>query len=136
MSVTGSCLCGENTFVLEGELTSPRYCHCDNCRKFSGTSPATWLMVDTGQLTITQNNAPISEYNSGRGIRCFCSLCGSPLWFKSVDFPQIMALPLGVVDQGELPQPEMHLWFDSKPHWCMVNHSLPKFEQGPPAPSE
>ena len=131
-AVTGSCLCGSVSFTLGGELTSPRYCHCENCRKFAGTSPASWVMADARTLTITRQEAQVSEYNSGKGIRCFCAACGSPLWFRSLDFPDILALPLGVVDEGLVPKPQMHLWFESKPHWCSVNDDLPKHVNNPP----
>lgn len=129
--ITGSCLCGQISFTLHGALTAPRYCHCTNCRKFSGTSPAAWAMANSAELQ-TQTQGDISEFNSGRGIRCFCSSCGSPVWFKSLDFPAIVGIPLGVLDQGAVPAPQMHLWFSSKPDWCEILDNKPKHAEGPP----
>ena len=131
----GSCLCGAAKFTLGGALHSTRYCHCANCRKFAGTSPATWAIGDSSALALTTTNAQVSKYDSGRGLRCFCACCGSPLWFESLDYPEIVAIPLGVLDSGDVPPPEMHLWTASKPAWCAVNDDLPKHETHPPTDS-
>ncbi len=98
--VKGSCLCGQINFELDGELQAPRYCHCENCRKFSGTSPA-------------------------------AAQCGSPGWFESKDFPEIVGIPLGVIDAGDVPPPETHLWVNSKPNWCAINDDLPRVGESP-----
>ena len=127
---TGSCLCGKVSFQLDGALTEPRYCHCANCRKFSGTSPAAWAMARSSQLR-THATTAVSEFNSGRGIRCFCSECGSSVWFKSIDYPDIVGIPLGTIESGDVPKPQMHLWITSKPDWCALHDDKPKYAQGP-----
>ena len=127
----GSCLCQSIQFELNGELTSPRYCHCENCVKFAGTSPAAWAMAKRAELTLKNPDSEVTKYNSGRGLRCFCPVCGSGVWFESIDFPEIIALPLGVIDDGDVPLPEQHLWVGSKPEWCLINDELPQREQGP-----
>ena len=86
-------------------------------------------MSNTGTLATTATE--IGRYDSGHGIRCFCKQCGSPVCFESKDFPGIMGVPLGVRDSGEIPQPEMHLWVNSKPEWCAINDDLPQFAEGP-----
>ena len=127
----GSCLCGAIEFILDGELSAVRYCHCSNCRKFAGTSPATWAMAEADKLHITREDSTIGRFNSGRGIRCFCSNCGSPLWFESIDYPQIVGIPLGVLDDEDLPKPEMHLWVSARPTWYHIDDDLPRHDKGP-----
>jgi hypothetical protein len=80
-------------------------------------------MIDAG---------PVSRYVSGRGIRCFCSACGSPLWFESRESSDILALPMGIFDEGDLPRPAMHIWTGSKPAWCEILDDLPRHETDPP----
>ncbi|WP_281558371.1 GFA family protein [Thalassomonas sp. RHCl1] len=122
----GSCLCRSIDFKLSGGITAVRYCHCSHCRKFAGTSPAAWGMAETANLTITTSNSEIGKFNSGRGIRCFCLNCGSPLWFESIEYPQMIAIPLGVLDSDKLPAPEQHIWTQSKVGWCCINDDLPQ----------
>ena len=71
------------------------------------------------------------QFNSGQGLRCFCSQCGCAVWFESLDYPDIVAIPLGAIDTGTVPEPEMHLWLDSKPDWCQVLDDLPKHSTYP-----
>lgn len=127
----GSCLCGSIHFTLTAALRSTRYCHCVYCRKFSGTSPATWAMGESASLEVTRQDALVSKFDSGRGLRCFCAECGSPLWFESLDHPEIVGIPLGALDDGEIPPPEMHLWVRSRPDWCTLEDDLPEHETHP-----
>ncbi len=127
----GSCLCGALRFHIVGSLASSRNCFCENCRKFAGTSPAVWAMAKTTDLSVLTPEASISRYDSGQGIRCFCTSCGSPVWFESKDYPAITGIPLGALDGGDAPPPEMNLWTDSKPPWCTIDSSLNSFTNGP-----
>ena len=129
--IHGSCLCKSTTFTISGDLHSTRLCHCVNCTKFAGTSPAAWAMADISTLEVTTAGSSVSKFNSGRGLRCFCSNCGSPVWFESLDYPEIIGIPLGVVDSGEIPAPEKHLWTQSKPTWCGINDDLPQHKTHP-----
>ena len=88
-------------------------------------------MAESSCLKITSENAEISRFNSGLGIRCFCSRCGSPLWFESIDHPEIVAIPLGVLDDADVPAPDMHLWIQSKPEWCTITDDLPQHDTHP-----
>ncbi len=130
--ITGTCLCGAVKLRINGELHQPRYCHCGNCRKFAGSSPAAWALANAAELQHESAEGGVIKYNSGRGLRCFCGNCGGPVWFESLDFPEIVAVPLGIIDAGDVPSPTMHLWTDSKPSWCILDDSLDKHPQGPP----
>lgn len=127
-----SCLCQAFRFTIGGELKAPRYCHCANCTKFAGTSPASWVIAKRSNITMT-SSADMTKFDSGRGLRCFCPTCGSPLWFQSLDYPDIVAVPLGVIDDGDVPPPEMHIWVRSKPGWCSITDELPQHAGNPPA---
>ncbi len=129
--IEGSCLCGAVEFTIGGALRSPRYCHCVYCAKFTGTSPAAWAMADAAALTVTPDDPPVTKYNSGRGNRCFCARCGSPVWFESHDYPNIVAVPLGVLDGGDIPSPAMHIWTQSNPAWCTITDDLPRHDTYP-----
>ncbi|WDE07113.1 GFA family protein [Thalassomonas viridans] len=127
----GTCLCKSVCFTLDGGISGVRYCHCSNCRKFAGTSPAAWGMAETAKLNVTTANNKIGKFNSGRGIRCFCLNCGSPLWFESIEYPHMLAIPLGVLDNDRLPAPEQHIWTQSSPSWCSIHDQLPRHPNYP-----
>lgn len=126
----GSCLCRSVTYEI-GAVFFGRYCHCTNCRKFSGTSPAAWAAADATTFKLTSDAGHISKYATDTGRRCFCSKCGSPLWYESSDMPEVMGIPLGVLDEGNIPNPEMHVWTQSKVPWCDAADDLPAYETHP-----
>jgi hypothetical protein len=126
-----SCLCGAIRFTLDLELRAPRYCYCEHCTKFAGTSPATWAIALKAKLDVSASSGRVARYDSGKGLRCFCTTCGSPVWFESKDHPEYVAIPLGVLDDGDVPPPEMHIWVGSKPAWCAIHDDLPRFDADP-----
>jgi len=127
----GSCLCGAISFSINGDLRSARYCYCSHCTKFAGTCPATWAITKTAKLKLADSGVRISKFNSGGGLRCFCAHCGSPVWFESLDYPEIVAIPLGVLDDDDIPAPKMHIWTRSKPGWCTIHDNLPQHDTNP-----
>jgi hypothetical protein len=126
-----SCLCGGVTYEITGPIQRARYCHCVNCRKFSGTARAAWGLVETAHLVIGPSSTGVSKYDSGIGLRVFCSSCGSPLWYEPTHLPQFRGIPLGVIDDAGVPQPQMHVWTQSKVSWESILDDLPQHNTHP-----
>jgi hypothetical protein len=130
--IKGSCLCGAVSVEIQGPLRSARYCHCANCRKFSGTAYAAWGLAETSSVTITPSIPNVTKFNSGGGLRVFCSACGSPLWYEPAGLPQFRGIPLGAIDEGAVGEPEMHVWMQSKVSWAsMSDDGLPQHQTHP-----
>lgn len=51
MLYKGSCLCDEITFVIEGEFEQFFFCHCERCRKDTGSAHAANLFSSTAKLS-------------------------------------------------------------------------------------
>jgi hypothetical protein len=129
--IKGSCLCAAVSFEIQGPLHSARFCHCTNCRKFSGTSSAAWGLAETAHITIAPRVPNVTKFNSGGGLRVFCSACGSPLWYEPAGRPQLRGIPLGAIDEGGVGKPEKHVWTRSKVPWGTIDDGLPQFETHP-----
>jgi hypothetical protein len=127
----GSCLCGIVSYEIHGAIQSARFCHCVTCRKFSGAAVAPWGLVATAHLIVTGPESNIAKYDSGGGLRAFCSSCGSPLWYEPANLPAFRGVPLGVIDEGLVPTPEMHVWTKSKASWASIDDELPQHETHP-----
>ncbi len=126
----GSCLCGGVSYEINGPIGFARYCHCANCRKFSGTAYAAWGLVRTDQFTVAAD-AHVTKFNSGGGLRVFCASCGSPLWYEPAQLPQFRGIALGAIDDPGVPQPTMHVWTRSKVPWVSLHDDLPQHETHP-----
>lgn len=79
---TGSCLCRQVSYRIEGVLRQVMACHCSQCRKTSGHYVAA-TQTDTKRLRITGN---VTWYrSSAHARRGFCAVCGSNLFWQSGD---------------------------------------------------
>jgi hypothetical protein len=86
--MTGSCLCGAiQITVAQPDLFTQgpigHTCHCSNCRKFTGSSHATILMVPRKNVTVSDPKGYLKQFvdaDTGSGdslSRGFCVNCGS-----------------------------------------------------------
>jgi hypothetical protein len=129
--IKGSCLCEAVALEIEGSIHNARYCHCANCRKFSGTAYAAWGLVRSDALTTIPVEPSVTGYDSGGGLRVFCTTCGSPLWYEPAGLAGYRGIPLGVIHEGAVPTPAMHVWTKSKAPWVSITDGLPQHETHP-----
>lgn len=82
-TIDGGCLCGAFQFRITGPLTDVRLCHCDLCRRANGSAFSANSRVPVSHFAVVRQAAPISEFQSSPGAwKCFCSVCGSPVYSK------------------------------------------------------
>jgi hypothetical protein len=121
-ALTGGCQCGAVRYrydgVLGGALGMVTQCHCSQCRKAQG-GPAAVAPASAHALTFTEGRSLIREYESSPGkFRAFCERCGSPLYSRRTERPDVMRLRLGALDN---PPPnlriEAHIFFDDRAAW-------------------
>jgi len=127
----GSCLCKSIKFAISGELFYGRYCHCEHCRKYSGTSGAAWSVAEASNFEITKSDSEISGYDTGKGTRFFCSNCGSPVYSAPAGYPEIVGVPLGAIDSDNAPKPELRVWVRSAKDWEVIPEGLPQHDTHP-----
>src|SRR5882724_11021496 len=79
--VRGSCLCGGVRFEAEPPFIRAGHCHCERCRKHSGTAVCTQARVKKEQFRLLQGEDLIRVYGKGEGaVKAFCLNCGSSLF--------------------------------------------------------
>ncbi|MDC0435283.1 GFA family protein, partial [bacterium] len=62
--MNGSCLCGGVRFVVEGNVGPFELCHCNRCRKVSGSAFVSALVVDTRTIRFTHGIELIHKYEA------------------------------------------------------------------------
>ena len=99
------------------------------CRKAHGAAFSTNSVVPTAALTVTAGAAFISEYESSANRRrCFCSKCGSQLFIRRLNGPELTVITLGTIDGDPDARPVRHVFVASKAPWYSVNETLPQFK--------
>ena len=132
--LTGSCLCGGVRFEIARTVGPFELCHCNRCRKASGSALAAMLGVRTsdfhfvhGRELITSYEAPLLEtpppYRTS-----FCRRCGSPVpnpdpaatWFE---------VPAGLLDGDPGLRPDRHILVELNAPWHEISDSLPQLDK-------
>jgi len=133
--LTGSCLCGRLQYPIAGDLFMAAYCHCSMCRKAHGAAFRPRALVYAKNFEWLQGVEDLSDYASSPGVhRTFCRNCGSPLVAWSDQFPAILNLAMGTLDDDPGVRPEAHWHVSSKAPWFHIADDLPQFPEFPPQP--
>jgi hypothetical protein len=76
----GQCFCGAVTIEVTGEPAGAGYCHCKNCRSWSGGPVNAFTLWPLDAVTVTQGEDQIDEYNENeQTYRQWCKACGGHL---------------------------------------------------------
>jgi len=127
----GSCLCGTVRFEVQGEFQSFYLCHCQYCRKDTGSAHAANLFSQSAKLTWVAGRDAVASFTlpGSRHNKSFCKLCGSAL--PSTHIAGLLVVPAGCLD-SEVPMlPTAHIFISSKADWDSDLEQAPKFERLP-----
>ena len=129
----GSCLCGKVQYEVRGELGPGYYCHCQRCRKASGSAFGTNAMIDSKDFVVTAGQESFKGYTASTGLtRYFCAECGSPITSVRASQPEVTRVRLGTLDTPVAKPPMGHIFVGSKAAWDMIHDDLPQYEARPP----
>ncbi len=85
-NLSGHCYCGAVKFEVRGSSDWIGHCHCESCRRASGSVMTTFAGFDEARVIFT--GAMPNRFSSDDGVtRSFCGQCGSPIAYQSVDQP-------------------------------------------------
>ena len=132
MTIKGSCLCGCITFEIDKATGPFEICHCNRCRKVSGSRDMAGVSVRTedfhmltGAEQVKCFTAPIIDsppaYQS-----YFCSNCGSPVPDPN-PHGQWCEIAAGLFDEPLGITPDKHIYVEFIPDWDTISDALPQY---------
>jgi hypothetical protein len=99
LPLTGGCLCGVVRFEVTEPLVSSGYCHCTRCQRRTGTAASPGARIAPGSLRVLAGEEHIRAYEPAEGFaKVFCTACGSSLWSRSQEDPDVISIRLGAFD--------------------------------------
>ena len=99
LPLTGGCLCGGVRFEVTEPLRDAGYCHCTRCQRRTGTALSVSGGVVPGSLRVLSGEELITDYRPSDGfVKVFCGACGSALWSRHPENPEVIAIRLGTFD--------------------------------------
>ncbi|MDH5190073.1 MAG: GFA family protein [Gammaproteobacteria bacterium] len=134
-TLKGSCLCGSVQYEVTGEPQRFYHCHCQRCRKATGTghgsivmmTPVTGITWIKGEDLLGRYKVPEAE----RFYTCFCTQCGGPMP-RTVPELDAVFIPAGSLDTESPIPAQARIFWDSRAEWS-CSDALPHFAEYPPA---
>lgn len=127
----GSCLCDQVRYEIRGTPMAMYYCHCGTCRKASGSSFATNLLVAADDFVITSGRELLSKFESSPNkYRHFCSRCASPVYSQADNTKHLVSVRGGTLNEDPGMKASMHFHVASKAPWFEICDSLPQLPEG------
>ncbi len=128
-----SCLCGGIRFEIRGPIVGINQCHCDTCRKESGTGSSTFIPVHAEQFTWISGADLVGEYRGDGWAIERCKVCGS----LAPDHNRTRALyniPAGLLDSDTGVEVAHHMFVGDKAGWDVIGDDAPQYDEdeGPP----
>jgi len=128
--INGGCLCGAVEYSVQDNFTYMGFCHCSECRRFSGSAFSAMGGIPTSSFRVLKGQENISHFNkSENSVLGFCRVCGSSLYALK---PQkgMVHLRLGTLSEAPSMTPQFHSYVGSKVSWHQIGDALPQFEAG------
>ena len=130
---TGGCLCGSVRYVVAGALEPAGYCHCSDCRKFTGSAFSVTVPAAVENFRVlsgtTKGFTQIAD--SGNTLtRYFCIECGSPIFGSSPQHPGRVSVTAGSFDDPTGIVPTHQGWLNTRVAWSQIPPNLPGSTKG------
>ena len=113
------CSCGELRVLCEGEPAKVSICHCDDCRRRTGSAFGIAAFFDRSRITI-EGKAKLFTRNSDSGHKVdfhFCPTCGSTVFYEPARKPDMIAVAVGTFADPLFPMPQQSVWDDKRYTW-------------------
>ena len=130
---SGKCLCGKVTYKVNTEPMAIFNCHCDDCRRATGSVFGTNLFVSEDKIEIrgkVSSYSHISDSGS-RMTKLFCPNCGSLMFGKNSAKVNVISIRAGTVDEKDLIKPMINVFMDSRIPSTSIDKSLKQVPRMP-----
>jgi len=118
--LTGGCLCGNIRYTAHGKPLSTVLCHCESCRRVSGSAfsvnavfPESAVEI-TGELSVFEDQG-----DSGHPVlRYFCNRCGAPVRSAAKATQGLFVVKAGTLDEPHKVAPTAEYYSQAEvPGW-------------------
>ncbi|KAF6827544.1 hypothetical protein CPLU01_09013 [Colletotrichum plurivorum] len=121
-NITGQCLCGNIKYTIAGKPLAAALCHCNDCRRISGSAFGYNWVVPTNIFSFRgEPKSYTTTANSGNpATSYFCGNCGVTLWREGTASPGLLYLKAGALDDRQEQasnQPAAELFTSRRLDW-------------------
>ena len=134
MERTAECHCGALKVIATGEPERVYLCHCQACRRRTGTAFHTGASYQKDQVRLEgERKIYEREADSGNRIRFhFCPNCGSNLYWEGDRNPAVCGVAVGAFDVEAFPAPSDSIWEETMHRWLGLPPATEHHQRGRP----
>lgn len=133
----GGCLCGAIRYRVVGDPLTLYVCHCTDCQRQTGSSFTLSMILFRSTLELLQGEPRRFEMTMSDGRPKngrFCGNCGTRLWSEPAEFPAIVIVEPGTLDDTTWIRPVAHIWTRSAQPWIAIPTGVLRFDAQPDDP--
>ena len=120
--LNGSCGCGNVKYKIDDKPLFTQACHCNDCKKSTGSSFVIHTMVLENDLKISGDIASIElPTGSGKGVNAyFCIICGVYVFCKYNISKGRVAIRTQTLEKTI--EPQAHIFVKDKDPWIEITN--------------
>jgi hypothetical protein len=133
--IRGGCLCGLIKYEITGKPFRVANCHCDDCRKVTGSAFATNIFFKQEEVNIKCGELKVFEHQSDSGslmTKRFCHNCGSQIFAENSKRPGVISVKVGSIDNADFVKPDVNLYTANSLNFIKIDDSIENFEKMAP----
>jgi hypothetical protein len=118
---TAACCCGACAITVRDEPRVHGICHCDNCRRRTGSAFG-WSAYFADDQVLEQRGDFAEHRIAGANpqIRRFCRACGTTLFWTASVFPGMVGVAGGCFVETPLPEPAVTVTDGKRCRWIAL----------------
>ena len=126
--LTGSCCCGDVAFTVEDNFSAFYFCHCEQCRKLTGSAHAANLLTSPSNINWTNGQGKIRRYDHPQRTfsKTFCESCGSGLPFLTQNGKSLI-VPAGSLNEEPSRKLDAEVFYAEQAEWHKNATNAAKF---------
>ena len=134
-SYTGGCTCGEVRYVITADPVRSFQCQCRDCQRDTGSGHASVMVFPRAAMQISGGVVENQRTADSGAVKRkgFCGSCGSPLYNKPQNVPDMIGIYVGTLDDSSGFEPEIVMFASRGHRWDHLDPALPKVPQMRPS---
>lgn len=129
----GRCLCGAVRYEARGRPVVVAQCHCEECRKISGTGHSIGAMFAKSDVNLS-GQVHEYKYRSAGGsevTKASCPICASPIYGCNTLSEDHVTLTLGSMDDAQDLAVDVVIFERDRPEWDQLGEGVMCFHTQP-----
>ena len=117
-TIQGGCLCGKVSFSIKNAFKQFYFCHCQQCRKITGSDHAANLFAEPGNIQWHSGADTVIRYEDPKRdfTKAFCAECGCGLPFVTKNGKALL-VPAGTLEDAPHIDVAKNIFWQDRAPW-------------------